>query len=180
MKGKRVKTFRELTESLERKYVAVQFDYETQEKLRRWSLDQGFDLTKSFDGTYQGIHDFDFHCTVFFTTSLHPSDIVKNGEYAIDTILPGKKQISLTAKKFVAMGLEKDIPALELDGSDIFDIRNSFEQGFGMEDPWDTYKPHVSLSYARDASIMPADGSNIKPDFKLTASYIKIDTAADL
>lgn len=47
------------------KYVAVQYDKQTQRKLMAWAKDNGFDLETKYDGTKQNEDDFDFHTTIF-------------------------------------------------------------------------------------------------------------------
>lgn len=144
-----------------RKYVAVVYDDISQKKLRKWATDNGFDLTTKFDGEKQEPEDFDFHTTIFYSTN------EANLRHGILKETP--TEVIITGIKF--LGENKDIPVLSLSLSGgLKDIREHFE-GLGLEDEWPTYKPHISLSYAKKQ----IDVSNIKiPDFRPKFDKIKI------
>lgn len=148
-----------------RKYVAVQYDHNTQEKLRQWAIDNNFDLTKGYGEQEQDPKDFDFHTTIFYTSN-EMEDLPEE---------PGYKLIesySVTPMKFDLLGVEKDIPVIKLvpDGM-IMDLRKTYEK-VGMKDQWPEYLPHISLSYVRK----PYDFSNISlPSFPMTFNKVKIE-----
>ena len=147
------------------KYIAVQYDNATQKRMREWCLSNGFDLTVKHNGEPQAIYKFDFHTTIFYSTSKHR---MENGLFHIE---PGETK----ATGFELLGVDKNIPVLKVTSPDILAIRKYFEEVFQMEDAWDSYKPHISLSYAKDN--LP-DTSNIKlPDFPLTYSMMKVADA---
>lgn len=157
-----------ITESMKKKYVAVQYDEDTQVMLRNWCKKNGFNLTTKFDGTEQKEEDFDFHTTIFFTTSEHD---MKNGVFDIDE--PKK----VTPVSFELLGEDHDIPVLKIDGDDLRSLRKKYED-IGMKDQWPSWKPHISLSY--DRQNVP-DVRKIKmPAFPLTFDKLKIDDAAEL
>jgi 2'-5' RNA ligase len=139
-----------------RKYVAVEYDDESQKKLREWALDNGFDLTVKFNGEKQEPEDFDFHTTIFYTTNEVP---LRN------RVMPqSSSEVIITGIKF--LGEDEDIPVLSISLSGaIKDIREHFER-LGLEDKWPSYQPHISLSYAKkrvdtDKIVLP----NFRPKF---------------
>jgi 2'-5' RNA ligase len=136
-----------------RKYVAVQYDKESQDKLREWCLENGFDLSVKYGGEEQDPTEFDFHTTVFYSTN---EVMLRN---KISKLSP--TEVTITKIKF--LGENKDVPVFEIELTDgIKDLRGHFEN-LGLEDKWPSYEPHISLSYAKEQR----DVSKIKlPDFK--------------
>lgn len=133
-----MKTLKEFT--AKRKYVAVIYDKESQDKLREWATENGFDLTKSYSGNQQDPKDFDFHTTIFFTTN----------EVNLRNKETKKKPAEVTIQGIKFLGENEDIPVLKLELSgDIKKLREEFE-GLGLEDQWPSYQPHISLSYAKE------------------------------
>lgn len=165
-----MKTFRGFLDFMEkaptRKYVAVQYDEATQRKLRKWATENGFDLTTKYDGTKQNIENFDFHSTIFFTSTEHQ---IPNH---IKTIAPSGSAKVVDIEMF---GVNKDIPVLRVESPTILRLRKHYEEAYGMKDEWPDYKPHVSISYSKDLPDM----SKVKlPTFELTFNQIKVDDAA--
>lgn len=157
-----------ITESMKKKYVAVQYDEDTQIMLRNWCRKNGFSLTTKFDGTEQKEEDFDFHTTIFFTTSEHD---LKNGLSDVD--VSGK----IKAVGFDLLGEDHDIPVLKVEGEGLRALRKRYED-MGMKDAWPDWKPHISLSY--DRQNVP-DVRRIKPPtFPISFDKIKIDDATEL
>lgn len=144
-----------------RKYVAVIYDDDSQKKLREWATDNGFDLTVKYDGDEQDPEDFDFHTTIFYSMNETNLRNGMTGETPTEVIITGIK----------FLGENEDIPVLSLSFSGgLKDIREYFER-LGLEDEWPTYKPHISLSYAKKQ----IDISNIKlPGFRPKFNKIKI------
>ena len=147
------------------KYVAVQYDEATQRKLRAWAEENGFDLSTKYDGTKQDPKDFDFHTTIFFTTTLHQ---IPNHT---KVIAPGG---SAKVVDIMMLGVNNDIPVLKIESPMVARIRKHYEDTYGMKDQWDEYKPHVSVSYSKDLPDM----DKVKlPTFELTFNEIKVDDA---
>ncbi len=147
------------------KYVAVQYDEDTQRKLRKWAEENGFDLTTKYDGTKQDPKDFDFHTTIFFTTTEHQ---IPNH---YKTIAPSG---SAKVVDIQMLGVNNDIPVLKIESPMVLRIREHYKDTYGMKDQWDQYIPHVSVSYSKD---LP-DVSKVKlPTFELTFNQIKVDDA---
>lgn len=154
---------------LEKKYVAVQYDNHTQQRLRNWCEQYEFDLSVKFDGSPQRPEDFDFHTTIFFTTTLHSDP---NGVYQLDRWLD--PQVWVTGMEW--FGENKDVPVLKVYGNSINMLRHRFETN-GYMDAWPDYKPHVSLSYDRRLNRR----SDIKlPNFPLVVDHYVIKKAAEL
>jgi len=146
--------------NLSRKYIAIVYDDETQEMLREWAIENGFDLTKTYSGNDQRPEDFEFHTTVFY--SVNESDI-KNG------VTPSFGEAK--AKGFKLLGEDNDIPVLQVDSADIAVLRRTFEH-MGLEDQWPNYIPHISLSYVRKNY----DLSGMKlPEFRMKFGRLKIE-----
>lgn len=149
-----------------KKYVAVQYDAATQKKLRKWAEDNGFDLSTKYDGTKQDPEDFDFHTTIFFTSSEH--DIPNY----IKTIAPSG---SAKVVDIMMLGVNNDIPVLKIESPIVLRLRKHFEDAYGMEDEWPEYKPHVSISYSKN---LPDMNSVKLPTFELTFNQVKVDDGA--
>jgi len=151
-----------------KKYVAVQYDEATQRKLRAWAQDNGFDLTTKYDGTKQDAKDFDFHTTIFFTTTEHQ---IPNH---VKVIAPSA---SAKVVDIMMLGVNNDIPVLKIESPMVLRLRKHYAEVYGMEDQWPEYKPHVSVSYSKDLPDM----SKVKlPTFELTFNEIKVDDAAEI
>jgi 2'-5' RNA ligase len=157
-----MKTFRQFIEekSTSRKYVAIVYDDETQQKLRKWCEENGFDLTKSYSGDDQAPEDFEFHTTIFY------SENESNIENSI-TSTSG----DVEATGFKLLGENNDIPVLRVRGGDLDILRRTFEH-MGLKDKWPTYIPHISLSYVKK----DYDLSGMKvPDFRMNFGELKIE-----
>jgi 2'-5' RNA ligase len=136
-----------------RKCVSVQYDKESQNKLREWAVKNGFNLSLNYDGVEQDPKEFDFHTTVFYSTN---EINLRNKSVKIPAA-----EVTITKIKF--LGENEDIPVLAIEPTEgIKELREYFES-LGLEDKWPSYQPHISLSYAKEQK----DTSEIKlPDFK--------------
>ena len=149
-----------------RKYVAIQYDKESQDKLRDWATKNGFDLSVKYNGDKQDPKEFDFHTTIFYSTN---EVNLKNKEQKVKPT-----EVTITGIKF--LGEDKDVPVLSVAVSDgIKDLRQQFED-LGLEDQWPSYQPHISLSYAKKQ----IDTSKMKlPDFKSKYDKLTIEDIED-
>lgn len=127
---------------LEKKYIEVQYDPVTQGYLREYCEENGFDLSTKFNGTKQDPEDFDFHSTVWFTTTEHR---LQNQSLGCD--------VSATATGFALFGEKENILVLEISSNDLTDIRNQYGTEYEMEDEWPEYRPHITLCYDWDGSL---------------------------
>lgn len=136
-----------------RKYVSVQYDKESQDKLRDWATKNGFNLAVKYNGDEQDPKEFDFHTTVFYSTN---EVNLRN-----KTVKLPPTEVTISKIKF--LGDNADIPVLAIEVTDgIKELRQQYEE-LGLEDKWPDYQPHISLSYAKEQR----DTSKIKlPDFK--------------
>jgi 2'-5' RNA ligase len=159
-----VKTLKEFM--AKRKYVAIQYNKESQDKLRDWATKNGFDLSVKYNGDEQNPKEFDFHTTIFYSTN---EVNLKNKEQKVKPT-----EVTITGIKF--LGEDKDVPVLSVAVSDgIKDLRQQFED-LGLEDQWPSYQPHISLSYAKKQ----IDTSKMKlPDFKPKYDKLTIEDIED-
>ena len=150
---------------MNKKYISVAYDGDTQSKLREWCKKNGFDLTNSYGGKDIPEKDFDFHTTIFYSNN--PSNLVNQEIYT------GKLVSYITG--FKLLGLEKDVPVLTVDSPDLRSIRRYY-RSLGLTDNWPDWIPHVSLSYVKkeyDLSDVPL------PDFDLYFEKLVVDDVAD-
>lgn len=155
--------FSQYINQMARKYVALYLDNKSQKAMRKWCVEQGFDLTTNYDGQPQSIEDWDFHLTIFFTTSEHDT---RPGEMSITPL-------ELTADHFELLGVNHDVPVLKIntDNDHLQEIRRLYVE-MGYKDEWPEYKPHVSLSYKYSGK---PDITNLSlPPFKLYADKLVI------
>ena len=162
-----MKTFKKFIEDTtpHKKYIAVQYDPNTQDRLREWCNDNGFDLAVGYGGEPQDPKQFDFHTTIFYTSN----EIDYLGEepgYELPEVYKA------TPIKIEMLGEDKNIPVLLIKyDSMIKELREKYED-LGLEDKWPDYKPHISLSYAKT----DIDTSNMKlPTFDLNYDYVKVE-----
>lgn len=148
--------------SKKRKYIAAIYNDETQENLRKWCKENGFDLTKKYKGEDQPEEDFRFHTTIIYSESIHKMD---NGTVELDTF-------QVRPFEFALLGEDKDIPVIKVDGHSLYKIRSYYIDQYEMWDKWPTYLPHISVSYVRN----PDYDLKLKlPKFKLWADKITIE-----
>lgn len=127
------------------KYIEIQYSPVTQGYLREYCLDNGFDLTVSFDKEKQSELDFDFHSTVWFTSN---KAVISNGtqNVTIDDVTP---------KGFALFGEEENILVLEIESEQIRSIRATLGDRYKLEDVWPDYRPHITLSYLYTDNDVP-------------------------
>lgn len=154
------------TVEYKRKYVAIVYDQETQDKLRTYCDKNAFDISQDYDGNYQDPEDFKFHTTIFYTTSKHN---IENKEVTLE--FPK----SVEPISFEMLGHNKDVPVIKVMSDDISELRKYYETEYEMKDEWSDWKPHISLSYS--SKDFP---ENIElPDFSLIYDKIVIEDGAE-
>ena len=149
-----------------RKYIAVEYDIPTQIKLRQWCIDNGFDLRTKFNGETQATEEFDFHTTVFYSSSKH---FMKNKE--ITFLKPYEAKV--TGIKNLGRDPLKPIPTLTVESDTLNYLRDDFSQLYNMKDEWTNYIGHVTISYNGIRST-PIHLINKLPDFNLYFNKLKI------
>lgn len=159
-----VKSFSEYSKPLNKKFVGLFLERESEEALRRWVIKSGFDITKDYSGKEIAPEDFDFHSTIFYTTSEHNTT---NGSFEIEPF-------ELTFSKFELLGKQNNVPVLKLDTDNekLIKIRKRFEM-MGYKDEWPEFKPHISLSYSYNGT--PALDTLELPDIMILANRIRIE-----
>jgi 2'-5' RNA ligase len=151
--------------NLKRKYVAAIYDEPSQDRLREWSQNNGFDLSFGYGGKPQDPKEFDFHTTIFYTSNVMEDLPDEPGYKLIESY-------SVTPMSFDLLGEEKNIPVIKLapEGM-IVDLRKTYEK-IGMKDQWPEYLPHISLSYVRKDYNL----DNISlPAFPITFNRVKVE-----
>ncbi len=150
--------------SHKRKYIAAIYDQATQDKLRQWCQDNGFDLPKSYGDKDIDPVEFKFHTTIFYTESIHS---LANGTIELE------KPFKVRPFAFELLGENKDVPVLKVDGHGLYKQREYYESTFEMRDRFPHYLPHISVSYVRDPNY---DFSKIKlPKFPLMVDRLDIE-----
>lgn len=154
-------SFKDFLGQYKKKYVCLRFTEESSQKLMQYALVNGFDLTVDYDGNKQSAEKYDFHITVFYTTSTH---YVTNQVVSI-------KPFKVNYDKLDLLGENKDVPVIKLKNSgQLKKIRELFEQQ-GFQDSWPNYLPHISMSYNKrhyDLSEMEL------PDFEVYVDSLSI------
>lgn len=146
---------------MNRKYVKVVYDCETQLKLRNWCIENGFNLDVNYSGFPQEIDDFEFHSTVIYS-----KNIVDGFENKIIEV----NKTKVKPVEFRLFGEEENIPVLIIESEHINSL-HSWCEYHGLIDYWEDYIPHISLSYSPIKDI-----SNKKlPDFELYYDTIVIE-----
>lgn len=156
--------FIEEAEKGKRKYVAVNYSDETQERLRDYAKKHGFDLSVGYDGSPQNASDFGFHTTIFFSTTKHD---IENGKTRL------KEPGTVNAVSYELLGEDKNIPVIRVESKGLNDMRSHYEDFHGMADAWPTYKPHISMSYAKEN--LPDVTKIPLPTFPLIYDTVVID-----
>ena len=121
-------------------YISMIYSDFTQNALTGWALSNQFDLNKNFDGNNIQPSEFEFHTTVFYT-DIDTTKIQPGLFAAFGIVKP--KQIKL-------LGNNNDIPALIVEGKDLFKRRRFYEKQYRLTDSWPQYVPHISLSYGEN------------------------------
>lgn len=157
---------------LEKKYIEVVYDQPTQAGLAAYCVEHGIDCTQTHSGRIVNPEDFDFHTTVWFTTTEHR---IPNQSRATQPFL-------VYPTGFELFGEEKNILVMLIKGGSYVDrqmpddydalmnLRQAFGQTHKMEDEWPDYRPHISLSYAHKGDIPDIP----LPDFPLVAHWLNV------
>jgi|SRR6056297_2426849 len=145
----------------EKKYIEVQYDSVTQGYLREYCEQNGFDLSVRFDGSKQDPENFDFHTTVWFTSSKHK---LANQSISFNA--------TAQAKGFALLGPDKNILVLEIESDDIQEIRDFYGKLHDMQDEWPDYRPHITVCYRWEGDIPDVD----LPDMDLKTDRLNIKT----
>lgn len=156
---------REFIEQTGKKFICLEFSYQTQQNLTKWATEAGFNLSKDYNGN--PVSDFGFHVTVICSNN-GPSAPLPNGEMWL------QNPIDFVPLNFQVLGIDRQIPVLVLTKTPgLLKIRQQFQDLYGLTDKFPDYKPHVSLSYAWNGS--PKLTQVRLPNFPLTVDKIKIE-----
>jgi len=155
-----LKTFKEYLSKFNRKFVGITFTSESQKLLTEYAKSNGFDLSENYNN--EPIKTFEFHTTIFYTTSEHN---ITNGVFTLEPF-------EVSFDSFGLLGKENNIPVIKLNVTNLVKIRNRFEN-LGMKDEWPAFVPHITLSYNWDGTPKIKDLE--LPKFKIIAEKITIE-----
>lgn len=118
-----------------RKYVCLKLDKSSVQAMNFWCAENNFDITKNYSG--EDTATFDFHITVF-----HSMNAVRLSDAEVNL-----KPIQFTFSELALFGENQNVPVLKVfPNTNLLKVRSTFE-ALGLQDKWDGWKPHVSVSY---------------------------------
>lgn len=124
-----------------RRVVTLRTSWETQDALRTWAIEQGFDLGWDYDGWPQASSWFDFHVTI----------VASKNAVSVPVEYRQIDALTVEPQDFVELGADRRVPALRLKSHDKLRLmREFFVSTFGVEPTFEEFVPHVSLSYRWD------------------------------
>ncbi len=149
-----------------RKVVVLVAAAETQDLLRRWCEDNGFNLAASFGGAPRPAEEFEFHLTLFATVG---ESTLPNQTMAIDNAYA-------VPAGFAAFGERGTTPVLLVDDpdADLDILRADWLAAADAEPTYSDFRPHVSLSYAWNGE--PALNDLVPPDAVLVFDRLEVRT----
>lgn len=150
-----------------RKYVAVNYDSDTQKNLRDWCGQHGFDLTVSYSGEVKKSEDFVFHTTIFYTS---------NDLGDMDAEYPEEMKRKTKAVGFELFGEDKNVPVLIVEKTAGLNLLRTWYEFLGFEDKWPDWKPHISISYSKD---LPNIEHLTLPAFDLVYDVVHVEDIKD-
>lgn len=153
-----------------RRVVVLRASWETQEKMREWAQEQGFDLAWSYSGWPQHSHSFDFHVTI----------VASENEVRIPDEVRMIDPITVEADGYEVLGQDRRVPCLKLSQhKTLTAIRDFFIEAFGVVPTFADYKPHISLSYKWDGEPLVESSSPSLPPFPLVFDLLMVGTIDD-
>jgi hypothetical protein len=147
--------------------VMLRASWETQDKLREWAKQYGFDLSWSYNGWPQSSFDFDFHITLVASSNKVK---IPDGVRFIDPL-------TVTPAGFGILGVDQKVPVLKIEPDDkLKAMRDFFIQAYGVKPTFDGFIPHISLSYKWDGQPAIEEGQPEFPDFPLVFDLLMVST----
>jgi hypothetical protein len=153
-----------------RRIVMLRATWETQEALREWAKQYGFDLGWDYSGWPQASSWFDFHVTVVASAN----DVkIPDEVRAIDPL-------TLNPTGYEVLGVDRKVPALTLEpNATLAAIRDFFIKTYGITPTFADFKPHISLSYKWDGSPDIKTSAPAFPSFPLVFDLLMVATIDD-
>lgn len=145
---------------LEKKYIELVYDDETQLRLLAYCKAHGFDLTKSFSGEEIAEEEFDFHSTIWYTTTEHD---LENGTKRIEPF-------EVYPVGFELFGENQNVLVMTVESEVLTTIRRRYGLLYQMRDMWPSYRPHISFDYNYSGNVK----NMMLPDFPIVANIINI------
>jgi hypothetical protein len=128
--------------SAERKYLELEYSERSSLRLREFCQLNGFDLSVRWDGSLQDPAEFDFHTTVWYTSSEHE---------LVNRSLPCSIQVK--PKNFALFGDENNVLVMEIDSPELIRLRERIGDQFDMVDSSPDYRPHITVCYSWDKDL---------------------------
>lgn len=158
----------------EKKYIEIVYTLETQSQLMKYCQEHDFDNTVSSSQKSITPRQFEFHSTIWYTTTTHS---LKNNQYQIDEfeVIPIGFELFGPTNNILVLRIEgKGLISDPLSGTDtLLKLRTMFGDAYDMDDEWPDYKPHITLSYNHQGDIPDIE----LPSFPMTANLLRIKTA---
>lgn len=148
---------------MEKKYVEIVCDKETQERLTNWCLDLGYNLAMTYDGAEVEISKFNFHTTIMYSSNIFN---LKNESKKIFPIRARAIDIQM-------LGPMSNIPALIVKSPRISALNWKY-RCMGLIPTYPVFLPHISVSYDPES---PVYREKIVPDFDLVYDRLNIADA---
>lgn len=151
-----------------RRVVTLRADWETQDKLREWAKDSGFDLGWDYDGWPQRSSSFDFHITLLATSN----------SVSIPVEARFVDPLTVVPDQMDELGKDRRVPAIRVkDHPTLTAMRAFFEQSYKATPTFAEFKPHISVSYKWNGD--PAIESLPMPGFPLVFDLLVSSVIAD-
>lgn len=150
---------------ISRKVVCLIATHDTDNWLRLWAQQQGFNLNTDYDGNPRPSDSFDFHVTL----------VCSANEVAVPETQHVISPITLQATGYDVLGADRRVPVMKLAATPhLLVMREFFVATYGIEPTFADYKPHVSMSYAWGGE--PALDELALPDLALTFDQLRVKT----
>lgn len=124
---------------MKRKYISVVYSQETQENIRNWAIDHGFDVKKSYSGRVLD-EPMVYHSTVMYSTNTSRLE-------AQSYPMPSYK-VMPTGMAWYA----PNAPVIEINSPELSQL-HLFWHNFGLRHTYPDFKPHISIAYDANGTL---------------------------
>lgn len=150
-----------------RRVIVLRASWETQEKLREWAKEAGFDLAWSYSGWPQSSWSFDFHVTL----------VASANQVRIPDEVRIVDPLTVEAVGYDVLGQDRKVPVLKLEpNKTLIAMREFFITAYGVEPTFADFKPHISLSYKWDGEPDIVQSMPAMPAFPLVFDLLMVAT----
>lgn len=150
-----------------RRVVVLRASWETQDKLREWAKEAGFDLAWSYSGWPQHSSNFDFHITL----------VASANQVRIPDEVRMVDPLTVTVDGYGVLGVDRKVPVLKIEANPTLEaMRDFFISAYGVVPTFDEFKPHISLSYKWDGAPDIVQSMPAMPSFPLVFDLLMVST----